>query len=97
MDDLGFLDYFKDLEDPRCATNKLYPIDELLFLSLCAVICGADGWADVELFSEAKLAFLRRFLPYANGIPSDDTLRRFFRAIDSQAFAGMFIAWAKGL
>jgi predicted transposase YbfD/YdcC len=97
MDELGFLDYFKELEDPRCEANKLYSVDELLLLTLCAVICGADGWADVELFGESKLMFLRGFLPYANGIPSDDTVRRFFRAIDGQAFAGMFIQWAQSL
>jgi len=97
MTGLSFLDYFGALEDPRCDTNKLYPVDEILLLTLSAVICGAEGWQDAEDFGECKLSFLRSFLPYEHGIPSDDTLRRFFRAIDVEAFQGMFIEWVNSL
>ena len=91
----GFIDYFTDLSDPRCDKNKLHPMPELLFVTLCAVICGAEGWQDVEDFGHAKLAFLRRYLAYEHGIPSDDTLRRFFRAIDTDAFQQRFIQWVQ--
>jgi predicted transposase YbfD/YdcC len=66
---------------------------EILLLTLCAIICGAESWDDIELFGEAKLDFLRSFLPFKNGIPSDDTLRRFFRAIDPQQFQRLFVEW----
>lgn len=68
---------------------------EILLLTLCAVICGAESWDDIELFGEAKLDFLRTFLPFEKGIPSDDTLRRFFRAIDTQQFQRLFVDWIK--
>jgi predicted transposase YbfD/YdcC len=96
-EELGFLDYFAALEDPRIRNNKLYTADELLFLTLLAVICGAEGWSDVEEFGKAKLDFLRGYLPYARGIPSDDTLRRFFRAIDPGKFQECFILWIESL
>lgn len=89
----GFLDIFGQLEDPRMERNKLHPLPEILLLTLCAVICGSEGWNDIELFGWAKLDFLRQYLAYQNGIPSDDTLRRFFRAIDSSKFQRLFMQW----
>jgi hypothetical protein len=45
-----------------------------------------DGWADMELFGKSKLDYLRKFLPFENGTPSDDTFRRLFRRLDPEAF-----------
>jgi hypothetical protein len=64
MFEVNFLDYFSELEDPRYDTNKRYPVDEILLLTLCAVICGADGWLDVEEYGECKLSLLREYLAY---------------------------------
>jgi predicted transposase YbfD/YdcC len=89
------LDVFGQLNDPRIDRRKLHPLPEILLLTLCAVICGAESWDDIELFGEAKLDFLRTFLPFENGIPSDDTLRRFFRAIDTEQFQRLFVDWIK--
>lgn len=97
MNNIDFLDYFSEITDPRCDINKLYPVNEILFLALCAVICGAEGWEDVEDFGNSKVMFLRQFLPYVNGIPSDDTFRRFFRAIEPKSFQNCFINWVKSL
>ncbi len=78
----GFSDYFKDLQDPRSTRNKLYSMSEILLVTLGAAICGAEGWEDVEIFGKAKIEFLKQYLPYKKGIPSDDTFRRFFLNID---------------
>ena len=72
-------------------------MDELLFVSLCAVICGCEGWLDVEEFGKTKLEFLRGYLPFSQGVPSDDTFRRFFRAIDPDKFQECFINWVKSI
>jgi predicted transposase YbfD/YdcC len=93
--DNGFLDIFGKLEDPRRERRKLHPMPEILLLTLCSVICGAESWIDIEDFGYAKLHFLRRYLPYENGIPSDDTFRRFFRAIDTQHFQQLFVEWIR--
>lgn len=68
---------------------------EILLLTLCAVICvcGTENWDDIEMFGKSKLAFLRHYLPYEHDIPSDDTVRRFFRAIDSTQFQRLFVEW----
>jgi hypothetical protein len=45
-------------------------------------VAGCDGWGDIELFGKTKIEFFKKHLPYVSGIPSDDTLRRFFRVLD---------------
>jgi predicted transposase YbfD/YdcC len=93
----AFLDHFGALEDKREAPKILHPVAEILLLTLCGVIAGADGWEDIEDYGASKLELLREILPFAEGIPSDDTLRRFFRSIDPQAFKEAFVAFARGL
>jgi predicted transposase YbfD/YdcC len=93
----GFLDFFEDLEDPRIDRKKLYPVNELLLLTLSAVICGSEGWLDIEAFGREKLDYLKQFLPYQNWTPSDDTLRRFFRRIHPKAFQERFVKWTASL
>ena len=92
---MDFLDIFGQLDDPRIDRKKLHPMPEILLLTLCAVICGAESWDDIEIFGQSKLDFLRRYLPYENGVPSDDTVRRFFRAIDSTRFQHLFVEWIR--
>ena len=94
---LDFLAHFADLPDPRQALKVLYPLDEVLLLTLCAVLCGADGWVSVAMFGRRKVAFLRRFLPFAKGTPSHDQLGLIFGALDAGAFQNGFIAWTQSL
>lgn len=91
----NFLDQFGAIEDPRMERNRLYTIAEILLVTFLAVICGAEGWQDVENYGQSKLAYLRSYLEYRNGIPSDDTLRRFFRGIDPTHFKELFCTWVK--
>jgi len=91
----GFLDFFEDLEDPRIERKKLYPMEEILLLTLCGTIAGCEGWTDIEDFGKSKLEMLKLYLPYQNGTPSNDTLRRFFRAIDPKAFQKKFVEWTE--
>lgn len=93
----SFFKFFSELEDPRIDRRKLYPLHELLFTSLCAVICGAESWYDIEDFGEARINFLRRFFSYENGIPSHDTLGRFFSLLDPKQFEICFLKWMQAL
>lgn len=89
----GFIDFFKKVPDHRVARHKQYSVEEILLLTFCGMIAGCDSWNDLELFGKTKLDYLRRYLPYKNGAPSDDTLRRFFRALDPEKFESCFIKW----
>lgn len=70
--------YFDTISDPRIERTRLHPLREIMAIVLCAVICGADGWNDVEEFGKAKHAWFRTFLHLENGIPSHDTFNRVF-------------------
>jgi hypothetical protein len=76
---IDFIDFFKAIPGHRKNRRKLHSVEEILLVTFCGMIAGSDSWNDLELFWETKLDYLRRYLPYANGVPSDDTLRRFFR------------------
>lgn len=92
-----FLDHFDSLEDPRSTKNRLYTISEILLTTFCAAICGADGWQDVEDYGNLRIQDLQNYLPFKNGIPSDDTFRRFFRALNPKHFQELFTSWFQKL
>jgi len=89
----GFLSHFDALEDPRIDRKKLYPLTEVLFVVICASICGAQSWRDFVTFGEEKLEYLRRFLPFENGIPSKNTYARVFSILNPDEFKKCFISW----
>ena len=62
-----FLDYFKDLPDPRQLRKVTYPLGEVLLLCLLAVLGGAETFVDVARFGEKKIGLLRRFRPFHDG------------------------------
>lgn len=96
-EEVDFLDTFEKIEDPRAAKNQLYSVSEILLVTLCAVICGANGWCDVENYGKSKINHLRQYLDYNNGVPSDDTIRRFYRNLDPSAFEKLFREWVSNL
>ena len=91
------LRHFAGIEDPRQNAKVLYPLPEILLLALSATVAGADDFVETTLWGEKNLPFLRRFLAYANGIPSHDTLCDVFAAIDPELFKACFLAWVDEL
>jgi predicted transposase YbfD/YdcC len=89
----NFMDFFGELEDPRIDRKKLYPLEEILFLTLSCLICGGEGWSDIELYGKLTIDKLRVFFPFKNGIPTDDTIRRLFRALNPQTFQTCLQNW----
>jgi predicted transposase YbfD/YdcC len=84
--------YFSDVEDPR-SDNKRHLLLDIIVISICAAICGADTWTDVELFGQAKERWFRTFLELPHGIPSHDTFNRVFALIDAEQFQESFRNW----
>lgn len=96
----SYLDTFmSELEDPRRVTkgNYLYPLNEIFFLVISAVISGTEDWKGIELFGKSKIDWLRQFLPYENGTPSHDVLGKLFARIDVGKFQGAFINWINSI
>jgi predicted transposase YbfD/YdcC len=84
-----FASLFADLPDPR-AENARHNLVDVLVIALSAVLCGAEGCADMAEFGDAKEELFRQFLPLEHGIPSHDTFSRVFRLLDPQAFEAAF-------
>ena len=94
-----YIRHFKEMTDPRRINkgNYFYPLDEILFLVISAVISGADGWTSIEVFGKAKLSWLREFFPYERGIPSHDILGKLFARLSSKEFTTCFTSWVNSI
>jgi predicted transposase YbfD/YdcC len=92
----ALIDLFKNFDDPRVERTKDYPLDEILFLVLAAVISGTNHLTRIEVFGNIKLAWLRTMLPYENGIPSHDTIGRVLGLLDPDKLEAMFVRWMNG-
>jgi predicted transposase YbfD/YdcC len=91
------MEVFDGLCDERSQRNQLHALPDIIFLTICAVVSGADAWTEVENFGETKLDWLRKYVPLANGIPSHDTLGRVFAMIDPLEFERCFSRWVSGI
>ncbi len=74
------------IEDPRVDRTKEYPIQEIFFLILSSVICGVQSWCGAEEFGNDRLAWLKQYYPYKNGIPSHDTIGRVMSLLKPETF-----------
>lgn len=92
-----FKEHFHLVQDPRIQRRQLYPLMEILFLSVAAVVAGADGPSEIEDFGRQKIDWLRRFYPFSEGIPSHDTIGRVFSLIKPVEFQRCFLSWIKTL
>ena len=89
-------DHFSDITDPR-NENKRHNLIDIIFITICAVICNADKWEDVEDFGNAKLSWFKRYLKLPHDIPSHDTFNRMFAVIDPKEFNKCFLKWVKSI
>ena len=90
----SIIKHFSSIPDPRIDRRKLHKLQDIFFITLCAVICGADDWVSIERFGEAKEAWLTEVLKLENGIPSHDTFGNVFAAINTEQFSECFSRWA---
>jgi predicted transposase YbfD/YdcC len=88
---------FAQVEDPRMERTKRHRLRDIIVLAICGVICGADGWVEIEEFGKAKEAWFTKLLNLPNGIPSHDTFGRVFALIDPKQFEASFFQWVQGL
>lgn len=87
------IDCFSDLEDPRVEGRTKHKLIDIIVLTICAVICGAETWTSIQAFGYAKYNWLKTFLELPHGIPSDQTLARVFSLVPAQAFVECFMRW----
>ncbi len=88
---------FGNISDPRTGANIRHPLINIIAITICGVICGADNWTEIELFGKTKRAFLSTFLDLSEGIPSHDTFGRVFRWLDPDELASSFYHWTQAI
>lgn len=93
----AFSKHFNDIQDPRQLAKVDYPLFDLLFLSVCGVLCGASGWEDIEDYAEINLDWLQQKGLFLNGAPTDDTIARVISRINPDEFRRCFIRWAQSI
>ncbi len=94
---LTIADHFALVDDPRIERTKQHKLIDIITIAICAVICGADTWVDIEMYGQAKYSFLKKFLELSNGIPSHDTFARVFAWISPEQFQLSFLSWIKSI
>jgi len=88
---------FGQVEDPRLERTRRHRLRDIIIIAICGVICGAEGWVEIEEFGKAKEAWFTELLKLPNGIPSHDTFGRVFAHLDPKQFEASFFQWVKGI
>ena len=95
----SFQDHFASLSDPRSfhAPNQRHELIDILVIAVCAVICGAEGWEDIEEYGKAQAEWFAQVLDLPHGIPGHDTFRRVLSRLDPEELTQCFISWTGAL
>jgi predicted transposase YbfD/YdcC len=93
----SILTHFASLEDPRNERGKDHNLLDIVAIAICAVICGAESWVDMELYGQSKQEWLATFLALNTGIPSYDTFARVFARLDPQQMQACFLSWIEAI
>lgn len=91
----SLLKHFQGVDNPRTEYLIEHKILDIIAITICAVICGADSWVEIEEYGNSKQEWLENFLALPNGIPSRDTVRRLFAQLDPKQLQSCFLSWIK--
>lgn len=92
---IGIIDLCKQIDDPRMDRKKVHKMETIIYISIAAVICGAQSWNEIEEFGKAKFDFFKKRIPDLESIPSHDTFNRLFSIIKPDYFELIFRNWVK--
>ena len=94
---VSLLKHFESIDDPRREYLIEHQLLDIIAITICAVICGAESWVEIEEYGYSKQEWLKQFLALPNGIPSRDTIRRLFAQLDPKQLQNCFLSWIKTL
>ncbi|GHT43476.1 H repeat-associated protein YdcC [Bacteroidia bacterium] len=89
------LRYFSSLTGPHVGRTREHDLEDILLIAIASVLCGAEGWNEMEEFDKAKEDWLKTFLRLPGGIPSHDTFNRAFSALDPGELEACFMDWTR--
>jgi predicted transposase YbfD/YdcC len=94
---IPFKEHFSALDDPRAQHSIEHLLLDIVLITICAVICGADNWVEIENYGIAKPEWLETFLELPNGIPSHDTLERTLALMCPEQVQQCFLNWVQAV
>jgi predicted transposase YbfD/YdcC len=94
---MNILDFAKSIPDFRQEVKVQHQACDIVFITVSAVICGAQDWEGIEYFGHCKEKFFRQYLSLAYGIPSHDTFNRFFANLNPKVLEAEFRFWVKSI
>ena len=89
---MNFDPHFKSLQDSRTDINIRYELLDIVFLTLVAILCGAEGWKDIQRFGESKLEWLRKYRAFKQGIPQHHTIARIIGSLSPDNRLDCFVS-----
>ena len=89
--------HFGGLPDPRYRWNVPHQLIDIVTVAICGAICGADDWEGMAEFGQSKAEWFGTFLELRKGVPSADTFRRVFEALEPEEFERCFISWVQAI
>lgn len=86
---------FGDLEDYRRQGCIDHLLIDILFITICAVISGANNLKAVSVYAERKERWLTEVLGLVNGIPSYTTFWTVFALLNPESLEKCFVQWVQ--
>lgn len=93
----SLIERLKTIPDPRVNRRKRHLLSDILVITICAVLSGAEEWTTIATYGRIKQKWLKTFLRLPNGIPSHDTFGRVFQKLDTAEFTRMFVEWTTAI
>jgi predicted transposase YbfD/YdcC len=91
----SLLEHLSLIEDPRDTRRVMYRLRDILFLVVCGTICDCDDYEHIAEWGEAHIGFLRRYLPFENGVPCGRWLTLLMNRIGPGLFQEAFSAFVR--
>jgi predicted transposase YbfD/YdcC len=89
--------HFGELKDPRAAQSIEHQLIDILIITICATICGANDWEAIAQYGRTKQEWLKTWLELPNGIPSSDTFSRLFARLKPAELQKCFMGWMQAV
>ncbi|RJY00351.1 ISAs1 family transposase [Parashewanella spongiae] len=93
----SFRKHFELLDDQRQSAKVTYPMFDIFFITLCAVIAGAEGWKEIKEYAEGHLDWFQKHGFLKSGVPVDDTIARVISRIKPEQFNQCFVKWMQSV
>ncbi len=90
---MNIISITKYIKDPRLDRRKEHSLETIFYITIAAVLCGAESWYDVEDFGKAKKDFFSRKIKGFQGVPSHDTFNRLFSLLKPEVLEESFRSW----